>query len=165
VRRAGSAAARCERIAGATQHHSVGIDGPQRLGEVEFFAGMSEGQRRMLAQHVDELTAEAGEVLMDEGSYGYEAMFIEQGTAEVRQSGELINTVGPGEILGELALVDAGGKRTASVIVTSPLRALTLTSHSFHEIRARMPELAEAINRAAAEHHGRDLARREQAAG
>jgi CRP-like cAMP-binding protein len=144
---------------------SVGIDGSRRLGALEFFAGLSPAHLRMLAEHVDALDADPGELLMDEGAYGYEAIFIEEGTAEVRQGGELINTVGPGEILGELALVDDGGKRTASVTVTSRLRALTLTSHSFHEIRARMPELAEAIDRAAAEHHERDRARRQQPAG
>jgi CRP/FNR family transcriptional regulator, cyclic AMP receptor protein len=141
----------------------VGSDGAERLGAVEFFAGLTEAHRRMLARLVDELTADPGDVLMDEGDYGYEAIFIEAGTAEVRQRGELINTVGPGEIVGELALVDSDGKRTASVTVASPLRALSLTSHSFHEIRTRMPELAEAIDRSAAEHHERDRRRAEQA--
>jgi CRP-like cAMP-binding protein len=148
------------------QRKSVGIDGSQRLGAVEFFAGLSPAQLRMLAEHVDELDADPGDVLMDEGAYGYEALFIEQGTADVLQGGELINTVAEGEILGELALVDADGKRTASVIATSPLRALSITSHSFREIRSRMPELAAAIDRAAEEHHERDRRRRrEQLAG
>ena len=143
----------------------VGSDGPERLGAIEFFAGLGVGHRRMLARHVDELTVEPGEALMDEGDYGYEAIFVESGTAEVRRDGELINTVGPGEIVGELALVDPGGRRTASVTAASPLRALSLTSHSFHEIRERMPDLAEAIDRAAEEHHERDRRRAEQAQG
>ncbi len=143
----------------------VGSDGPERLGRVEFFGGLSEAHRRMLARHIDELLAEPGDHLMAEGDYGYEAIFIEDGTAEVRQHGELINTVGPGEIVGELALVHPDGRRTASVTVATPLRALSLTSHSFHEIRSRMPDLAEAIDRAASEHHERDRLRAEQAAG
>ena len=143
---------------------SVGSDGPERLGAIEFFSGLTEAHRQTLARHVDELTAEPGDILMDEGDYGYEAIFIEAGTAEVRRHGETINTVGPGEIVGELALVDGDGRRTASVTVVSPLRALSVTSHSFHEIRARMPELAQAIDRAAAEHHERDRRRAEQAA-
>lgn len=146
------------------QRKSVGSDGPERLSRIQFFAGLSEAHRRMLARHVDELVAVPGDRLMDEGEFGYEAIFIEDGTAEVRQRGELVNTVGPGEIVGELALVDPGGRRTASVTVASPLRGLSLTSHSFHEIR-RMPELAEAIDRAAAEHHERDQRRAGQSAG
>jgi CRP-like cAMP-binding protein len=142
---------------------SVGRDGPERLGRIEFFGSLTEAQRRMLARHVDELTADPGEELMGEGDYGYEAIFIEDGTAEVRQHGELINTVGPGEIVGELALVDPDGKRTASVTVATPLCALSLTSHSFRDIRRGMPDLAEAIDRAASEHHERDQRRAEQA--
>lgn len=142
---------------------SVGSDGPERLGQIEFFGGLTEAHRRMLARHMDELTADPGDPLMDEGDYGYEAIFIEDGTAEVSQQGAPINTVGPGEIVGELALVDATGKRTASVTVATPLRALSLTSHSFHEIRRGMPDLAEAIDRAAREHHERDERRAEQA--
>jgi CRP-like cAMP-binding protein len=140
----------------------VGSDGPERLGAIEFFSGLSEGHRRMLARVVDELTAEPGDVLMDEGDYGYEAIFIEDGTAEVRKHGELINTVGPGEIVGELALVHPDGRRTASVTVSSPLRALSLTSNSFHQIRDRMPDLGEAIDRAVEEHHERDRLRADQ---
>jgi CRP-like cAMP-binding protein len=143
----------------------VGSDGPERLGRVEFFGGLTEAHRRMLARHIDELLADPGDHLMDEGDYGYEAIFIEDGTAEVRQHGELINTIGPGEIVGELALVHPDGRRTASVTVATPLRALSLTSRSFHEIRARMPDLAEAIDRAAQEHEERDRRRSEQGAG
>jgi CRP/FNR family transcriptional regulator, cyclic AMP receptor protein len=143
----------------------VGSDGPERLGGIEFFGGLSEAHRRMLARHIDQLDADPGDHLMDEGDYGYEAIFIEDGTAEVRQQGELINTIGPGEIVGELALVESDGRRTATVTASTPLRALSLTSRSFHEIRSRMPDLGEAIDRAAREHHERDQRRAEQAAG
>jgi CRP/FNR family transcriptional regulator, cyclic AMP receptor protein len=143
----------------------VGSDGPERLGRIEFFGGLTEAHRRMLARHVDELDADPGDHLMDEGDYGYEAIFIEDGTAEVRQQGELINTVGPGEVVGELALVDSDGKRTASVAASTPLRALSLTSRSFREIRRGLPDLAEAIDRAAEEHHERDRRRAQEAAG
>lgn len=144
---------------------SVGSDGPERLGAIQFFAGMSEAHLRMLARLVDELDADPGDVLMEEGDYGYEAIFIEAGTAEVRQQGQSISTVGPGEIVGELALVDPDGKRTASVVVATPLRALSLTSHSVREIQARMPNLGAAIEAAAASHHERDAARRASAQG
>jgi CRP-like cAMP-binding protein len=141
------------------QRKLLGSDGPDRLGAVEFFAYLSEAHRRMLARLVDELNAEPGEVLMAEGDYGYEAIFIEDGAAEVRQAGEAINTIGPGEIAGELALLGAEGRRTASVVAASPLRALSLSSHSVHEIRARLPELATAIDRAAEQHRERDRRR------
>lgn len=139
---------------------SVGSDGPERLARIEFFSGLTEAECRMLARLVDELDGEPGDVLMDEGEYGYEAIFIEEGTAEVRQHGEPINTAGRGEIVGELALLGADGKRTASVIVATPLRALSLTSHSVREVQAGMPDLAAAIERAGEAHRERDRLRR-----
>jgi CRP-like cAMP-binding protein len=141
---------------------SVGSDGPERLGRIEFFGGLTEAHRRMLARHIDELDADPGDHLMEEGEYGYEAIFIEEGTAEVSQHGEVINTIGPGEIVGELALVHSDGKRTATVTAVSPLRALSLTSHSVREIRKGMPDLADAIDTAATEHDERDRRRAEQ---
>jgi CRP-like cAMP-binding protein len=139
---------------------SVGSDGPERLAAIEFFSGLTEAHRRMVARLVDELDAEAGETLMEEGAFGYEAIFIEQGTADVLQDGRRINGVGPGEIVGELALVGSGGRRTATVVASTPVRALSLTSHSVREIQAGMPDLAEAIERAGAEHRERDRLRR-----
>jgi CRP-like cAMP-binding protein len=147
------------------QRKSVGIEGPQRLGRLDFFGGLTPAQLRMLAEHVDELDAEPGEVLMGEGDQGYEAIFIEEGSVEVRQGGELINAVGPGEIVGELALLESDGRRTASVIAASPLRALSITSHSFNEVRLRMPAVGEAIASAAATHHERDRRRAEGLGG
>ncbi|HEY7836272.1 MAG TPA: cyclic nucleotide-binding domain-containing protein [Solirubrobacteraceae bacterium] len=139
----------------------VGSDGPERLAGVEFFSGLSEAHRRILARLVDELSAEPGETLMEQGTFGYEAIFIEQGTVDVLNDGQRINTAGPGEIVGELALVETEGRRTATVLVTTPLRALSLTSHSIREIQSGIPDLAEAIDRAAAEHRERDRLRRD----
>lgn len=138
----------------------VGSDGPERLAAVELFSGLSEAHRRMLARLIDELDADPGETLMAEGDFGYEAIFIEQGTADVLQDGRRINTVGAGEIVGELALVETGGRRTATVVAAGPVRALSLTSHSVREIQASMPDLAAAIDRAAAAHRERDRQRR-----
>ena len=141
------------------RRRSVGSDGAYRLAEIEFFAGLSAAHYKMLARLVDELEAEPGEVLMDEGELGHEAIFIEQGSADVLQGGERVNTVGPGEIVGELALLDGAGTRTASVVASSPLRALSLTSSQVREIRSRMPDLAAAISEAATAHHERDRLR------
>jgi len=142
------------------QRKTLGSDGPERLEKIEFFSELSLAQRKMLARMVDELVADPGEELMREGDYGYETVFVEEGSAEVRQGGAVINNVGAGELLGELAVLDAGGRRSASVLAATPLRALVLTSHSMHEVRERMPDVGEAIDRAAAAHRERDRLRK-----
>ncbi|HUB73040.1 MAG TPA: cyclic nucleotide-binding domain-containing protein [Solirubrobacteraceae bacterium] len=141
------------------QRRSIGRDGAERLGAIHLFSGLSEGQRQMLARLIDEVSADAGEELMREGEYGYEVLFVEEGSAEVTQGGTPINTVVAGELIGELAVLDAGGTRTATVLASTPLRAVSLTSHFMHDVRRRMPEIAQAIERAAAEHRERDRLR------
>jgi CRP-like cAMP-binding protein len=131
---------------------SIGSDGAVRLQAIHLFAGLSTGQRQMLARLVEEIVADPGEELMHEGDFGYEMVFVEEGSAEVRQGGVTINTVGAGEAVGEIAVLTAGGTRTATVVVTETLRGMVLTSHFMHHVKRQMPDMAAEIDRAAQEH-------------
>jgi CRP-like cAMP-binding protein len=142
------------------QRTRLGRDGAERLAGIDVFSQLSLGQRRMLAEMADEAIADAGETLMLQGEPGYEALMLEEGTAEVVQDGRQINVIGPGEMFGELAVLDDGVARTASVIATTPVRAIVLTAHLMRELRARMPDVGAQIDRAAAEHRERDLSSR-----
>jgi CRP/FNR family transcriptional regulator, cyclic AMP receptor protein len=141
------------------QRSTIGSDGASRLEKVDLFAALSTGQRRMLARIMDEVTAAAGETIMSEGEPGYEALVIEEGTADVLQHGAVINTIGPGEMFGELAVLDDGTPRTASVVASSPLRAIVLTAHFMREVHDRMPMVGEQIEQIASEHRDRDAGR------
>ena len=141
------------------QRKSIGSDGAERLRAISLLSGLTAAECQMLARMVDEVVMEPGEELMHEGDFGYEAVFLEEGSANVVQDGVTINTVGPGDAVGELAVLDTGGTRTASVVATTPLRGLVLTSHFMHHVRQQMPALAEVIDREAAEHRERDRLR------
>jgi CRP-like cAMP-binding protein len=143
----------------AMHRRSIGSDGASRLEAIQLFAGLSLGERQMLARLVDEVFVEPGEELMHEGDFGYELVCVEEGAGEVRQDGVVINTVGAGDTVGELALLDPGGTRTATVVATTSLRGVVLTSHFMHHVRTQMPAVAEAIDRAAREHRERDRLR------
>ena|SRR5271166_2427009 len=138
------------------QRKTVGRDGAERLEKLTLFGGLSMGQRRMLARVLDEITAEAGETLMREGDPGYEVLVLEEGTAEVVQHGARINELGPGDLFGELAVLEDGAPRTATVVALSPLRAIVLTAHFMREVRERMPGVGEQILRTAGAHRQRD---------
>jgi CRP-like cAMP-binding protein len=43
-----------------------------------------------------------------QGDYGYEFMVIEQGTVEVLGDGERIDSMGPSDFFGKLAVLPAG---------------------------------------------------------
>jgi CRP-like cAMP-binding protein len=139
------------------QRRRVGRDGPGRLEKIPLFEGLFTGQRRMLADLVDEVLADEGEVLMAEGMQGLEVMMIEEGAAEVHQGGERINTMGPGDFFGELAVLGDGMPRTATVTALSPVRGLVFTAHFVREIRDRLPLVGERIEQAARERAERDM--------
>ena len=99
----------------------------------------------MLARVVDELSVPAGATLVREGDYGYEFMVIEEGTVDVFRDGARIDSMGPGDFFGELAVLDDGGLRNATIVASSPARLITLTAHYLREVRETMPQLAEQI--------------------
>jgi CRP/FNR family transcriptional regulator, cyclic AMP receptor protein len=138
------------------QRRTIGSDGASRLEKVGLFEGLSTGQLRMLARMVDEVTASAGETIMRQGEMGYEVLILEEGTAEVFKDGSRINEMGPGDLFGELAVLEVGGERTATVVASSPLRAIELTAHFMREVRERMPAVGGQIDRAAAARRERD---------
>ena len=100
----------------------------------------------MLARIVDEFSAPAGSTLVRQGDFGYELMVIEEGTVEVIRSGERIDTMGPGDFFGELAVLDDGGQRNASIVTTSAVRGFRLSSHDMRVVRERMPLVGEQID-------------------
>ncbi len=143
------------------QRRSLGSDGADRLGGLELFAGTTVGERRMLARLVDEIVCEEGETIMQEGVSEYEFIVLEQGSAEVTRHGRPINQLGAGAFFGELAVLDDGAPRTASVTATSPLCGLVFTAHFMRETRERFPAIGERIDAVAKEHLQADAARGE----
>lgn len=134
----------------------LGRDGAERLGQIDILRDLQIGARRQLADLADELTAAAGEVIVREGDSGYEFMMLEQGQADVIRAGVQVNTLGPGDCFGELAVLADGRPRSASVVATSDLRGIVLTAHFMRELHQRMPSVGERIDRVAAERIAND---------
>lgn len=134
----------------------MGSDGAERLAQIDALGELSLGQRRVLAELADELRAAPGETLMAQGELGHEFVMLEEGEADVIMDGERINEVGPGDVIGELAVLEDGTPRTASVIARSDVRAIVLTARFMREMHERMPAAGAAIDRVAAERRERD---------
>ena len=96
------------------------------LRRVPLFAELSAAQLEALMPLVEEVEAEAGRVLIQEGEYGRELIIFIDGTAEVTRDGEHVRDLGAGDIVGEIALLD-GGVRTATVTVREPTHVLTIS--------------------------------------
>jgi CRP/FNR family cyclic AMP-dependent transcriptional regulator len=113
----------------------------ERLRRLPLFGELDHHDLATVARHVDEATADAGDVLFEQGSIPYQLFVIEEGTAEITRDGEPIGTIGPGEVFGEMGLLRLE-RRTATVRATSPLRAVTVSAEDLQVIEDEMPEIA-----------------------
>jgi CRP-like cAMP-binding protein len=80
------------------------------------------------------------ELLTEEGTVGRQAFIILSGQAAVTIAGRLIATVGPGEIIGEIALLDRQA-RTATVTALEPMRVFVVDPRGFNSLLTE-PEIA-----------------------
>ena len=108
-----------------------------------------------LAAAMSEVEVEAGAKVITLDDYGTAIYFIEQGEAEVlTEGGEASQTLGPGDALGEIALL-LTGERTATVVARTPMRLLSLSGQDFERLRPRVPELERSLRRLGLERAGR----------
>ncbi|MGH2680382.1 MAG: cyclic nucleotide-binding domain-containing protein [Actinomycetota bacterium] len=112
-----------------------------RLRRLPLFGELDHHDLSTLVHHVGEIEAVEGDVLFEQDSIPYEMLVIEQGTAEVTRDGEPIGRIGPGDVVGEIALLRFQ-RRMATVRVTSPLRAVTVSADDLQVIEDEMPEIA-----------------------
>lgn len=117
---------------------------PARLAAVPAFAALDDGAREQLAAVMRESSVEAGAALATERDFAYELFVIEDGEAEVRKDGEVLRSLGAGDVFGEIALL-ASGRRTATVVATTPMRLLTLFTRDLQRIERRAPAVAQAL--------------------
>jgi CRP/FNR family cyclic AMP-dependent transcriptional regulator len=111
------------------------------LKRVPLFAGCSKAELRELAVNADEVSIRKGTKLTREGRPGREFFVLVDGSAEVTQAGRTLNTLGPGDWLGEIALL-THTSRTATVTATTPLRVLVLNDRTFQRVVEGMPSIA-----------------------
>ena len=87
----------------------------RRLGEVEFFSGLSEATRREIARRTVQLTHRAGTSVTEQGGASSGFHLILSGSAVVSVGGVERGTMEPGTGFGEISLID-GQPRSATVV-------------------------------------------------
>jgi CRP-like cAMP-binding protein len=122
-----------------------------QLAHNPLFEGLEEAELAELAALTTPWTAAAGELVFRQGDHGDRLVAVTSGRLEatVRQpsGGEnLLGTVAPGEIAGELALL-ADGRRTASVRAVEESAGVALTREVFELLRLQLRPVALAIVR------------------
>ena len=111
------------------------------LKRVPLFAQCSKSELGDIAQIADEIGFPAGRTLIEEGKPGREFFVIVDGTVEVRRGGRKLPQRGDSNYYGEMALL-TGKPRNATVITTSPVRALVIVDRAFKQLLQDVPTLA-----------------------
>jgi CRP-like cAMP-binding protein len=128
---------------------------PDHLKAIPLFSSLSDHALHTVAVFATETSVSAGKVLVHEGDYSYDLIVIESGTADVLKGGEVIGTLGPGDVFGEMGML-TGGKRTADVVATSSMRLITLSKWDLKRISGEITDQLQAI---VAERQGHDAER------
>jgi len=117
------------------------------LQSLPLFGDCAEDDLRAVA---DAITAERdvaeGDVICAEGEKADRWWIVTDGTADVTVGGLYTATIGPGETIGELALLD-GEPRAATVKAVTEMRVYEVDGHAFVDALVDHPRLALAMLR------------------
>jgi CRP-like cAMP-binding protein len=114
------------------------------LQRVPLFARFRKHDLEEVARLVDEVDVPAGQELLSQGAFAREFFVIADGRVRVERDGKVIGSLGPGDFLGEIALID-GGKRTATATTEGPCRLLVLGHREFHSLLDKFPSVRTAV--------------------
>jgi CRP/FNR family transcriptional regulator, cyclic AMP receptor protein len=139
-----------------------------RVAAIPFFADLPPAELAAVASLAFEVEVASGQALASEGGLGHALFAVESGTADVAIGGSPVRTIGPGDVVGEIAVlasppdplappeVAEGGRRTASVVATSPLRLIALFKRDVWALDQRAPVFAQRLRVRLDEHLAHD---------
>jgi CRP-like cAMP-binding protein len=111
------------------------------LQRVPLFSGLSQRQLRQLAENFMDRRVPAGALLVKQGEMSGVAFFvIAEGEAAVIVDGARLDTMGPGDHFGELAMISER-ERTATVEALTPMRCHTIQFWHFRAFAKKNPDV------------------------
>ena len=111
------------------------------LSKLEFFEGFTDDELKKVLAMAENVSAEAGAILMEQGDVGQEAFVICSGQAGVFVNGHRVAAIGPGSAVGEMALLDRH-PRSATVKALTDLELLSFHADKFQKLLESMPKAA-----------------------
>jgi CRP-like cAMP-binding protein len=113
----------------------------EQLRSAPLFAELSDESLDRIKETVTEFDAPAGAVLVQPGSEGLGLYILCEGTVAVETRGAGMIELGPGECVGELALLTPT-PRSARVSATTPVHGLAIDRADFSRMLEAEPQIA-----------------------
>jgi len=114
------------------------------LHKVALFADVPGHQLVPVARLLEEVRVDAGVTVIEQGAVENWLFVIADGVVRVHVGSHTLCETGPGEVVGELAVL-APAPRSASVTAVEPTLLLRLRSEPFDELLEDHPEIARAV--------------------
>ena len=111
------------------------------LTKQPLFSACTKKDLQLVARHAEHLQFDDGAKLTEEGRVGYEFFVILDGKVKIMKGGKQVNTLGPGDSFGELALLDRS-PRNATVLADGDVDVVMLAQREFTGLLQTVPTLA-----------------------
>lgn len=108
---------------------------------IPLFSHLGRTELRAVAKLCYEETYRPEQVILKQLEEAQHLVAIVQGTARVTRDGRTIATVGPGDVIGEIALID-GLKRSAGVVAETEVEGVVLHRKAFRDLLESSPSIA-----------------------
>ena len=110
------------------------------LSNIWVFSTCSKVELQKIRKAFTEISIPSGRLLCEEGAPGEEFFVILEGTADVIRNSRKVNTLGPGQFFGELALLDHK-PRSATIRSATEMTLLVLEQRQFTGLLSEIPGL------------------------
>ena len=121
------------------------------LRSIPGFEVLARAEIKELAATADRTSAPAGRMLVTEGGYGLECFVVASGELQVRRGGQTIAQIGPGSVVGEVALLD-NAVRNADVEALTDVEIAVFDVRSFRRALIGNPRFRALVEQAAESH-------------
>jgi len=121
-----------------------------QLKRIRIFEDVPDEDLRVVTTFATSDEVPEGTVMVKEGDFANEFMAIEEGTAKVTRGGEEIAQLGPGDIFGEVSLLEKD-KRAASVESTSRVKLIKIDRWELARMKKVLPDVFHRIEQLAGE--------------
>jgi CRP-like cAMP-binding protein len=121
-----------------------------QLRRIQLFSDANEDELGNLGASAESVEFSERAEIIREGDFSSALLAIAEGTVEVTRSGEHIATLGPGDVFGDVGVLDEA-RRNATVTATSRLKLVIMGQLEVQRLKANAPEIYARIEELAQE--------------
>jgi CRP-like cAMP-binding protein len=126
---------------------------PGQLRQIPLFSDAADSELKRLGAFAESVEFSERAEIIREGDFSRALLAIEEGTVEVARGGEHITNLGPGDVFGEVGVLN-DSLRNATVTATSRLKLIIIDQLEVQRLKETAPEIYARIEKLAEERSG-----------